>query len=368
MASQSFDRSHRSTTTLAERRIRHAAGSRLDLAGHVNRYGPPEAVLRALRTLSPRDLQIQPDAAASRLADRYAEVLGVDPAELVAGRGPSEALRAIAARAPRGSVSVLLPASDEVLSIFPGAGFPGNGQGAEHLSGLAQLDEAMDSADLVVISNPNALTGVVLDPVMLAQIATRHPSSTLVVDETDVEFLTEPGRSQFSSLIGTDADNVIVLRSVAEFSGMGSTRAGVAWSRDRYMLRVLFDPRFSSPISGLDVVATEAALASRVWAEAVRRQVTEDGAWMAHALAPLGAVVDGNAGTPFRCLITDRAEELATGFASHGVDVLVLGPAQGIHPGGLRIASPRVSERAAFIAAVRGLTVGAQVLELGVAG
>ncbi len=366
MASQSFDRSHRSTTTLAERRIRHAAGGRLDLAGHVNRYGPPEAVLRALRTLSPRDLQVLPHDAASRLADRYAEVLGVDPTELVAGRGPSESLRAIAARAPRGSVAVVLPASADVLSIFPGAAF--HGEGAEHLSGLAQLEEAMDSADLVVISNPNSLTGVVLDPIVLAQIASRHPSSTLVVDETDVEFLTEPGRSSFSSLVGTDADNVIVLRSVAEFSGMGSTRAGVAWSRDRYMLRVLFDPRFSSPISGLDVVATEAALASRVWAEAVRRQVTEDGAWLSHALAPLGAVIEGNAGTPFRCLITDRAVELAAAFASHGVDVLVLGPAQGVHPGGLRIASPRVSERAAFTAAVRGLTVGAQVLELGVAG
>lgn len=365
MASQSFDRSHRSTTTLAERRLRHAAGGRLDLAGHVNRYGPPEAVLRALRTLSPRDLQIQSDAAASRLADRYAEVLGVDPTELVAGPGPSEALRSIAARAPRGSVAILLPAPTELLAIFPGRGF--RGQGPEHLSALAQLDEAMDSADLVVMSNPDALTGVVLDPTVLAQIAGRHPSSTLVVDETDVEFLTEPGRSQFASLVGTDADNVIVLRSVAEFSGMGSTRAGVAWSRDRYMLKVLFDPRFSSPISGLDVVATEAALASRVWAEAVRRQVAEDGGWLTHALAPLGTVVEGNAGTPFRCLITDRAEELAAGFARQGVDVLVLGPAQG-HPGGLRIASPRVSERAAFTAAVRGLTVGAQVLELGVAG
>ena len=64
MASQSFDRVHRSTATLAERRIRSAAGNRLDLAGTVNRYGPPEAVLRSLRTLSPRDLQAQPAATA----------------------------------------------------------------------------------------------------------------------------------------------------------------------------------------------------------------------------------------------------------------------------------------------------------------
>ncbi len=365
MASQSFDRSHRPTATLAERRLRSASTGRLDLAGNVNRYGPPEAVLRALRTLSPRDVQTQPVAAAARLAERYAEVLGVDPGELVAGGGPSEFLRAIAARAPQGSVAVLLPAPAEVLSIFPGRGFACFS--GKQVPTIEQVDEALGQADLVVMSNPHAITGVLLDPGALAQLAGRHPTSTLVVDETDIEFLPDPGRA---TLVGTDADNVIVLRSASEFSGMGSTRTGVAWSRDRYLLRVLFDPRFASPVSGLDVVATEAALASRVWADAVRRQLAEDGGWLAHAIAPLGRVVDDNVAGPFRCLITDRATELAAVFAHHGISVLVLGPAQGVHPGALRIAAPRVSERAAFMAAVHALTDGPTlaVLELGVAG
>jgi histidinol-phosphate/aromatic aminotransferase/cobyric acid decarboxylase-like protein len=362
MASQSFDRSHRSTTTLAERRLRGAPGLRLDLAGTVNRYGPPEAVLRALRTLTPRDVQAQPSDAAERLAERYAEALGVDAGELVAGRGPSDFLRAIAARAPHGSVAVMLPAPAEVLSIFPGHGFRlAGGQ----LSALEQVDRALDHADMVVMSNPHALTGAVLDPVALAEIAGRHPASTLVVDETGIDFLFDPGRS---SLVGTAADNVIVLRSASEFSGLGSTRTGVAWSRDRYLLRVLFDPRLAAQVSGLDVVATEAALASRVWADAVRRQLAEDGAWLAKALAPLGAVVDDHVGTPYRTVVTDRAPELASGLAAHGVDVLVLDPAQGVEPGGLRVAAPRVAERAAFTAAVQALTAAPIVLELGVAG
>ena len=368
MASQSFDRSHRSTTTLAERRMRSAAGNRLDLAGAVNRYGPPEAVLRALRTLSPRDLQAQPSDVAARLAQRYAETLGVDPDELVAGRGPSELLRAIAARAGRNSVAVLMPAPAEVLSIFPGCGFSPSIGG--HVSTLGHVDEALDQADLVVMSNPHALTGVALDPIALAEIANRHPMSTLVVDETAVDFLADPGRA---SMVGTDADNVVVLRSAAEFSGLGSIRTGVAWSRDLYLLRVLFDPRLAPPVSGLDVVATVSALASRVWADAVRRQLAEDGGWLAHALAPLGTVVDDNVGTPFRFLVTNRAAELAAALARNNVDVLVVGTAEGFPSGGLRVAAPRVSERADFAAAVHALTaaspdLGPKVLELGIAG
>ena len=48
----------------------------------------------------------------------------------------------------------------------------------------------------------------------------------------------------------------------------------------------------------------------------------------------------------------------------------MVGPAEGVHPGGLRIAAPRVSERAAFTAAVHALTAAraTDVLELGVAG
>ncbi len=363
MANQSFDRSHRSTTTLAERRLRGATGGRLALAGTINRYGPPEAVLRALRTLSPRDVQAEPADASARLAERYAEVLGVDPGELVAGRGPSDFLRTIAARAPHGSVAVLLPAPAELLSIFPGRGF--TCFSGRQVPTLEQVEEALDQSDLVVMSNPHALTGVLLDPLDLAVIANRHPASTLVVDETDVEFLSDPGRA---SLVGTDADNVIVLRSASEFSGMGSTRTGVAWSRDRYLLHILFDPRFASPVSGLDVVATEAALANRVWADAVRRQLAEDGGWLTHALAPLGQVIDDNVTMPFRCLVTDRAEELAAGFAAHGVDVLLLGPSEGVHPGALRIAAPRVSERTAFTTAVHALAAPSALLELGVAG
>jgi histidinol-phosphate aminotransferase len=364
MVSQGFDRSHRSSNTLDERR-RRASAARLDLSGQVNRYGPPETVLRAIRAISGHDLQADPSDVASRLVDRYAELLGVDPAELVAGRGPGELLRAIAARVPVRSVAVPLPAPTEFLAAFPGCGARSDDGPVRT---LAQVDAALDGADLVVISNPDLLTGVTLDPEALAEVAGRHPASTLVVDETLVEFLARPSQV---SLVGTDADNVVVLRSAAEFSGMGAIRTGVAWSRDPMTLRALFGPQPGAAVSGLDVVGTEAAMTATVWAEDIRRQMVEDGAWLAKALLPLGRVVVGAIASPFRCLITDdlvtnRAADVAAGLANQGVDVLVLGPEHGMSSGALRIAAPRASERAAFAAAVAA--VMSPPVELSVAG
>jgi histidinol-phosphate aminotransferase len=365
MASQAFDRSHRSTTTLDERR-RRASSARLDLSGQVNRYGPPETVLRAIRGISAHDIQADPSDVSARLLDRYAERLGVDPSELVAARGPLQFLRAIAARVPVRSVAVPLPAPAETLAVFPGCGVQADD--GTPVRTAAQVDAAMDGADLVVISNPDLLTGVTLDPEALAEVAKRHPASTLVVDETLVEFLARPSQV---TLVGTDADNVVVLRSAAEFSGMGAIRTGVAWSRDPYSLRALFGPRPGSSVSGLDVVATEAAMAATTWADDIRRQMVDDGAWLAKALLPLGKVVVGAIASPFRCLLTgdntgNRAADLAAGLAHQGIDVLVLGPEHGLPTGALRIAAPRASERAAFAAAVA--TLIAPPVELSVAG
>lgn len=347
-AQRAFRPDQSCTASLAERRVRPSAGHRLDLSTRMNRYGPPEAVLRALRHLSPSDVQLRPEEAARRLEARYADVLGVDESELVAGRGAAEFLGVLARQVPHGSVAVPLPAPDDVLAAFPGRGFsryPG-----EQLPSLEQVDEALDAAALVVVSNPHDPTGVLLDPLKLSEVAARHPASTLVVDESGVGFLPFPGSA---TVIGCLADNVIALRSSSEFYGIGAARAGVAWCRDRLLLRRLFGASQAWPLSGLDAVATEAALASRVWADAARRRLADDAAWLAQALAPLdGRVVVQGVRAHYRCVFTDAAEQLAAGFAVSGVKVAVVGPANGVFPGAVRVSAPRGGERTLFFSAV----------------
>ena len=328
---------------LAEHRLRRSDAPLVDLATVRNPYGPPPAVLDALHFLTADDVAVAPTSAADRLTAAYAELLGVDPGELLAGRGPAEFLWALGRSVPHASVAVPLPASGEVLDVFPSCGFsryPG-----EQVPSIEQVEEALDAASLVVISNPQLPSGVILDRAALEEAAERHPASTLIVDESAVDFLPDPAAV---SLVGTDVDNVIVLRSTAEFYATAAARTGVAWSRDPILLRTLFGQREALPVSGIDVVVAEAALASTEWAEEARRLLAADAAWLDGVLPALGgrAVADGR--LPYRFVVTDAAVEWATRLASAGVSVRALGPGHGVHPGALGISAPRESERAAL--------------------
>ena len=325
---------------LAEHRLRRSETGALDLATGRNPYGPPEAVLEALRGVSSHDIALAPSDAAARLEAAYARVLGVDPTELIAGRGVAEFLWDLGRLVPHRSVAVPLPAWGEVLEVFPGRGFsryPG-----EHVPSLEQVDEALDAAELVVISNPQLPSGVTLPRQALIELAERHPASTLVVDESAVDLLPDPAAA---SVVGTEAENVIVLRSPADFYATAATRTGVAWGRDHQLLQALFGHRETLPVSGLDVVVAEAALASDGWAAEARHRLAADGRWLGEVLWPLGGrLVDGGP-LPYRFVLSDTAGEWAAALATAGITVRALGARHGVHPGGLGLFAPREDDR-----------------------
>ena len=332
--------------TLAQHRRRRSGPPGLDLASGLNRYGPPPAVVDALRSFSADDLATPPDDAGERLKAAYAGVLSVDAGELVAGVGPAAFLQALGRLVPHASVAVPRPAWGAVLDAFPGRGFsryPG-----EQLPSVDQVDAALDQAELVVISNPQMPAGLTLDRGALADTARRHPASTLIVDESAIDFLPDPAAA---TLVGTDADNVVVLRSGAEFYGIAATRTGVAWTRDLLMRSLLVSP---DAVSGLDVAVTEAALAAGDWATDTRRRLAADAGWF-HGIVPIlgGRPVKG-AGPrlPYTCILSDTAADDAAALAAAGIAVRVLGPSHGVVPGGLGLFAPLETERTVLAVAL----------------
>ena len=339
--------------TLAERRRRRSGGAALDLATGVNRYGPPPAVVAALSALSAADVATPPTDAAERLEAAYAGALGVDAGELVAGRGPAAFLRDLGRVVPGHAVAVSRPAQGAVLDAFPGRGFtryPG-----ETIPSVDQVDAALDHAALVVISNPQMPAGVTLDRDALADAARRHPASTLIVDESAIDFLADPSAA---SLVGVDADNVVVLRSGADFYGIPATRTGVAWTRDPLMRSLLAGP---DALSGLDVVVTAAALGAGDWATDTRRRLAADAGWFHGVLPILGGRPVKSAGPrlPYACVLSDTAAADAAALAAAGIAVRVFGSAHGVYPGALGLFAPLETERTVLGTAL-GATAGSR--------
>ena len=341
---------------LAEHRRRRSGAAGLDLASGINRYGPPPAVVDALRSLSADDLATPPDDAAERLEAAYAGVLGIDAGQLIAGAGPAAFLHALGRVVPHASVAVPRPAWGAVLDAFPGRGFsryPG-----EQLPSVDQVDAALDHAALVVISNPQMPAGLTLDRDALADAARRHPALTLVVDESAIDFLADPAAA---TLVGTDADNVVVVRSGAEFYGIPATRTGVAWTRDPLMRSLLVT---SEVLSGLDVAVTEAALAAGDWGTDTRRRLASDAGWF-HGVVPIlgGRPVKG-AGPrlPYTCILSDTAPADATALAAAGIAVRVFGPGHGLYPGALGLFAPLETERTVLAVALGATSAGPSAL------
>jgi histidinol-phosphate/aromatic aminotransferase/cobyric acid decarboxylase-like protein len=326
-------------------------GVDMDLSTCVNRYGPAPAAVAALKAIEPSDIVLHPYDAAEQLVAAYRWATGVTDGAMVAGRGASEFIWAMGRELDHNTVSVPLPGYTDYLKAFPGRGFSLAG---EQLPTIEQVDAALATGGLVIISNPHNPTGVHLDPGDLIAAAGAHPAATLVVDESYVGFTPDP---LGCSVMGCDTPNVVVLRSASKFYGIAAMRAGVAWCADHEQLKRLFGQQENWGLSGVDVAVACAALRDFHWSTHSRAWMHADNAWLAEALSEVpGLDPRFNTNVHFQYAFAERADDMADVFRSHGIGVRVLGAAHGVFPNALRIVAPRADERERFGAAVAALS------------
>jgi histidinol-phosphate aminotransferase len=325
-----------------------ARGVSMDLSTCVNRYGPAPAAVAALHAIEPPDILLHPYDAADRLKDVYAWATGVEADDLVAGRGASEFIWAMGREVDHATVAIPTPAYTDYLKAFPGRGFSRN---REQMPSLEQVDAALTASALVIVSNPHNPTGTLLDRDGLIAVAADHPDSTLVVDESYINFTPDPAGM---SVIGCDQPNVVVLRSTSKFYGIAAVRAGVAWCRDLERRADLFGRQENWGLSGVDVtVAVAAVREGWDWADDTRSRMHEDNRWLAEMLAGVPQLdLRKNSNVHFQYAFCERAHRLAEIMRSHGIGVRVLSRAHGVIPDALRIVAPRADERQQFAAAL----------------
>jgi histidinol-phosphate aminotransferase len=319
----------------------------MDLSTCVNRYGPAPAALAALHSIKAADILLHPYDAAEQLVDLYRWMTGVRGGAMIAGRGASEFIWAMGRELDHVDVHVPLPAYTDYLKAFPGRGFSLDG---EQIPTVEQVNAALDTGGLVIVSNPHNPTGTLLDPNDLVTAAGTHPTATLVVDESYIDFTSDPIGW---SAMGCDVPNLVVLQSTSKFYGIAATRAGIAWCADHEPLKRLFGQQENWGLSGVDVHAASAAVRDLHWTAHSRSWMRIDSAWLARMLSDVGGLdLQRNSNVHFQYAFCDRADDVAAVFQRHGIGVRVLGAAHGVHPDALRIVAPRADERERFAAAL----------------
>jgi histidinol-phosphate/aromatic aminotransferase/cobyric acid decarboxylase-like protein len=312
---------------------------RLDLSTCVNPYGPPDAVMEALRNLPGDAVRMHPYATASDVESAYAGYLDRAANEFVAGQGASDLIWTLARHFDGKPAGLPMPTYTEFRLAFPQALQFGGGPFTHPLE---VLDDAMRACCVVIISNPHNPTGQVIGRADLTDIARRHPASVLVVDESYIDFLAD---HEAMTLAGCDADNVIVLRSPSKFFGLAGARSGVAWSvhpqRADWRRK-----RTSWPVSAFAAMALRTALAEPSWAARTREALATDTAWLESQLARSGLTL-----TPgrlhFRLLTGSESDvaRFAGALDQRRIAVRVLRAASGVGKPAVRISSPRHQDR-----------------------
>jgi histidinol-phosphate/aromatic aminotransferase/cobyric acid decarboxylase-like protein len=127
-----------------------------------------------------------------------------------------------------GHLRVLVPEPTfgEYARVFPAAARYRDAPGID----WDDVERRAADADVVVVVNPNNPTGTAVPTSRIADLARRHPTTTVVVDESFIEFSDEP--SIVEVMTAERLVNVLVVKSLSKSLGVPGLRLGALLTVD----------------------------------------------------------------------------------------------------------------------------------------
>lgn len=262
------------------------AGERsIKLNTNENPYPPSPAVMAAIATLEPEGLRRYPSPLADEFREIAAQVHGVTPDMVVTGNGSDEILSMVLRTFCAAGDVLAYP--HPTYSLYP------------VLAGLAQLKVAevpwepnwtlptegllAAGPKAIFFANPNAPSGTVVPPLVIADLAARF-AGIVLVDEAYIDFAD----------VGTDAlgllkshPNVIVTRTLSKGYSLAGLRFGYAISHPATICQLL-KMKDSYNCDSISIVAATAALRDRTTAQASWQAVQSERARLREALIQRG--------------------------------------------------------------------------------
>ncbi|WP_460167886.1 cobyric acid synthase [Thermostilla marina] len=197
-----------------------------DFSAAINPLGPPSGALHAAACALDR-IEHYPDPFCRSLASALARFHSVDADRVVCGNGSSELLYALPKVFSPRRVVVVTPCYVDYLDVA-----------THHDIELASIacrpetdfsiewdafEAELQRGDLVIVGFPNNPTGRTFSQETFSAIVEHRRDVDFVVDEAFADFL-EPQRS----FVGTDHENLLVLRSLTKFYAIPGLRLGYA--------------------------------------------------------------------------------------------------------------------------------------------
>ena len=206
----------------------------LDLSSPAWHEPPHAEIVNAATFALRRAVNAYPDAGAEALSVALAARHGVEPAQVVAGHGAGELLRAalqalLAGAGTSGEVAIAWPGWGPLPRLVHEAGgrpvpVPLGRDGAADVDALAAA--AGPATRAVALCSPNDPTGGTIDAAALRRLAAALPTGAWILLDAALADFEEPG-ADLAGLTG-ELERLLVVRSFSKAHAMAGFRAGYA--------------------------------------------------------------------------------------------------------------------------------------------
>jgi histidinol-phosphate aminotransferase len=282
-----------------------------------NPYPPSPHVLTAIKATTDR-LRLYPDPRASALRETIAAHHNVAAEEVFVGNGSDEVLAHTFQALLKHDAPLLFP--DITYSFYPVYC---------RLYGVSHEEVPLDTAmrvqiadyrrpcSTILLSNPNAPTGIGLPRKTIEALVTEHPDQLVVIDEAYVDF----GAESAVPLIARYG-NLLVIQTLSKSRALAGLRVGFAIGQRPLIeaLERVKDSFNSYPLDCLAIAGAVASIKDDVWFQDTRQRIIATREALVRALSELGfEVLPSLANFVFARHPNRRGAELAAGLRQRGV-------------------------------------------------
>ncbi len=248
--------------------------------------GPSPRAIEAIRATAADTLRLYPDPEADLLRRTLADYHGVDASQVFVGNGSDEVLAHVFAGLLRHDRPLLFP--DICYSFYPvycrlfGIAYETVPLDADM---RVQVSDYRRACGAIILSNPNAPTGIALGRDQVAALLADHPDQVVVIDEAYVDF----GAETAIPLAATHP-NLLVVHTMSKSRALAGLRVGYAIG-DAALIEALVRVKnsFNSyPLGRPAQAGAVAAIEDEAYFQQSRHLVIENRTRLCDGLARLG--------------------------------------------------------------------------------